>query len=127
MAKPREYACLCLDSSYILAEVFDNQDAQTRLDVLTEYQKTLRLDIYLPPTVQDECSQRMSIIFAYIGNLIRDFEHFFRAKKSNSYTIGFNDTEFVKEFFSQEYVKQKANSTEIEMLKRMEAFIVNYV
>lgn len=129
MTHARDYACLCFDSSYVLAEVLENKDAKTRIGVLAEYQKDLKLDTYLPPTVKSECEGRMRVIIAYVGNLIRDFEHHFRNKKSftKASKISLVDIESVREFFAIEITKKKKSESEIEILKRIETMIVRYM
>lgn len=129
MTAPRDYACLCFDSSYILAEVLENQDAKTKLGVIREYQKSLKLDTYVSPTVKAECGQRIVSLISRVGDLIRDFEHYFRTQRSavGSSVIVFDDTRFVREFFIAECEKYRKSESEFELLKRIESLIVRYM
>jgi len=126
---PRDYACLCFDSSYILAEVLENNDAKTKLGIINDYQKNLKLDVYVSPTVKAECNQRIVALVSRVGDLIRDFEHYFRIKKSaiGSSVISFDDTRFVREFFYAECAKYKRTDSEVELLKRIESWIVRFM
>lgn len=129
MAAARDYACLCYDSSYILAEVLENNDAKTKLGIISEYQKSLKLDIYIPPTVKAECKQRIVTLVSRVGDLIRDFEHYFRTQRSaiSSSGISFDDTRFVRGFFYAECAKYKRTDSETELLKRIESLIVRFM
>ena len=129
MTSPRDYACLCLESSFILAEILENQDAKTKLGIIEQYQKSLNLDIYITPTVQAECGQRIVVLVSRVGDLIRGFEHYFRTQKSptGSSVINFDDTKIIREFFSTEYSKYKKSDSEFELLKRIETLIVTYM
>ena len=130
MLSPKQLSCLCFDSSYVLAEVFENQDAKTRLGVISQYQKKLKLEIYLPPTVLDECNNRMSMIADFIANLIREFERYFRSKKTKSKypkRITYEDTKFVNDFFTIAVSKHGKQESERDIIKHVEALIVAYM
>ncbi len=130
MASPRSYACICFDSSVVLAEALQNSDARTRLGKIDEYQRSLRLDIFLPTTVKDECNARIQVVISFVANLIRDFERFLRKKKRSDRTqkvITIIDTKYVEQFIMQELKKFKRNSSESEILRRIEAMIVSYL
>ena len=130
MALPRSFACICYDSSIILAESLQNQDAKTRLGKIKEYQKILKLDVFIPPTVKNECSDRITDIIGFIAALIREFEGYFRKRKSvdiRSKNISFDDTKYVREFFIEKQKPLKKFESESEILRRIEALIVSYM
>lgn len=124
-------ACICLDSSLLLADTLQNQEARTRLGVIDSHQRKLKLESYLPITVKTECQKRIANIISFISDTFRNFEREFRTFKSSSNTVlndvDLNDSQFVREFFIKNYSLHKKPTSEYELLLRMEEMIVTHL
>ena len=124
-------SCICLDSSILLADTLQNQEARTRLGVIDVHQKKLKLDSYIPITVKTECQKRISNIILFISDTFRNFEREFRTVKSSSGTeindVDLNDFQFIQGFFIKNYSLHKKPTSEYELLLRMEEMIITHL
>ena len=131
MSSASSNACICLDSSLLLADTLQNQEARTRLGVIDVYKRKFKLESYLPVTVKMECHKRITHVISFISDTFRNFEREFRTFKSNSGTalndVEVDDLQFVREFFIKNYALHKKPTSEYELLLRMEEMIVTYL
>ncbi|OLB92288.1 MAG: hypothetical protein AUH25_00895 [Thaumarchaeota archaeon 13_1_40CM_38_12] len=124
------HACICLDSSVVIADTVKNQGAQTRLGTIEKHRKKLNLDVYLPPTVRNECLKRITQLFCYVGETLRNFEHEFRNLKNDSgilKDVTLEDLTFIQDFFEKRISSLRRGMSEYDLLRNIEALVVNYL
>ena len=116
--------CICVDSSMYLADVFRNTRYASTASLLDKYVEKLKLNVYIPNTVNIEINKRVNDIINYVGGIQRDFSQYFQDQLGDK-IIETRDLKIIETFFLEEQEKLSRNHTEAEIIRKIEIALVD--
>ena len=126
MVKAQNFA-VCIDSSLLLAEVFENGVHLSRSGHIEKLEKKFTFKKYMSETVKKEVENRVNEITALIGDMSKNFISNYRSFKGTNPNIVMSDLPFIESFFKHLKSKYRVNKSERPITENIESVLVNYL
>ncbi len=126
MVKANDIA-VCIDSSLLLAKVFENGVHSSRSGHIEKLEKKFTFKKYMPETVKKEIENRVGEITSLIGNISKNFITDYRSFKGNNPNIMMSDLSFIETFFKPLKSEYNVNKSERPIIDNIESALVNYL
>ena len=120
----RKKIAICIDSSLLLAEIFENSVHTTRVNFISKMEKYFGFKKYMSQTVKKEVEGRVEQITSMITDITKSFVFEYYKSKGANLVVGKNDFDHIQSFFESRKKAHSVNKSEHGIINRIEVALV---